>query len=382
MTRAKLLYAVILIGLAVFYVLYIDSLALVLLLCAILIPVLLCISLIWVHLSATSRLLCGTSTCSEDDSVAVTVMLENHSPLFFPRAEAELCISHAFGKHPEVLHLKFPVQGNNTTRLTFYLHTTSCGSVEIRLKRLWIYDMFRLFRTKVRSDHDVMMLLVLPNPIYLPVTTSAPPVDMPDSERFADRPGDDPSEIFGIREYQPGDAVSRMHWKLSSRSDVLLVKEFSLPIEKRLLVYVEYVPGRLLTDAKAMLRLVYSLCYRVLEENLLCELAWYEGTQVVTYSLDSEKTLSSAFRKLYDALFSTKSAPDTVREAFVGRMFSSATFLSNRPDTELLPVLEQHLLANQKNLLLVTAENVSLCADHTEIHMIHPDEMRLKELVI
>ena len=131
-----------------------------------------------------------------------------------------------------------------------------------------------------------------------------------------------------------------------------------------------------------MLRLVYSLCYRVLEENLLCELAWYEGTQVVTYSLDSEKTLSSAFRKLYDALFSTKSAPDTVREAFVGRMFSSATFLSNRPDTELLPVLEQHLLANQKNLLLVTAENVSLCADHTEIHMIHPDEMRLKELVI
>ena len=43
------------------------------------------------------------------------------------------------------------------------------------------------------------------------------------------RKGNDPSEIFDLREYVPGDDVRSIHWKLSGKLDNLVVKEASDP---------------------------------------------------------------------------------------------------------------------------------------------------------
>lgn len=381
MLRAKLLYAVVLFGLAAFYVLYIDSMALLMLLCALIVPVFLRLGLVWMHFASECRLSCGASTCTEGDSVPVTVTLESRCPLFFPRAEAEVRIAHAFGKAPEVLRLKFPAQANNSTRLTFYIHAECCGSAEVSLHRMRVYDMFRLFKTSVRADHKASELLVLPKPVFLPLMESAAPIDQPESERFADKPGDDPSEIFGIREYVPGDPVSRMHWKLSSRTGTLMMKEFSLPIEKNLLLFVDYAPESDVLDVQALLTLFYSLAYRV-TGSFLCELAWYDGSEVVICLPKDEKSLNEAFRKLYDALYQMKADPDAVQGAFSGRAFSSATVISNRTGTALLHELEQHITANQKNFLLVTAKKPTLQSDEAAIHIVHPDKLTMGELVI
>ena len=54
-----------------------------------------------------------------------------------------------------------------------------------------------------------------------------------DSDRFSTyKKGDDPSEIFDIREYADGDKIQRIHWKLSSKTGDLMVKEGSLPLMK------------------------------------------------------------------------------------------------------------------------------------------------------
>lgn len=381
MLRAKLLYVVILLGLAAFYILYIDSMSLLMLVCALIIPVFLRLGLVWMHFASECRLSCGAESCSEGDSVPVTVTLESRCPLFFPRAEAEVRVAHAFGRSPEVLHLKFPAQARNNTRLTFYIHAKSCGSVEVRLHKMRVYDMFRLFRTNVSSDHRSSELLVLPKPVFLSLSESAPPIDQPESDRFADRPGDDPSEIFGIREYVPGDPVSRMHWKLSSRVGTLMLKEFSLPIEKDLLLFVDYAPGSTVLDAQALLTLFYSLAYRV-TGRYLCELAWYDGHEVVSCLPRDEEGLNEAFRKLYDTLYRMKADPDALQGAFSGRAFSSATIISNRPASALLRALEQHITANQKNLLLVTADKTPMQSDEAAIHFVRPDAVTIEELVI
>lgn len=43
------------------------------------------------------------------------------------------------------------------------------------------------------------------------------------------RKGADPSEIFDVREYAPGDDVRSIHWKLSSKTDTLILRESSEP---------------------------------------------------------------------------------------------------------------------------------------------------------
>ena len=51
-----------------------------------------------------------------------------------------------------------------------------------------------------------------------------------DSDIYDDlRPGYDPSELFDVREFQNGDRLQSVHWKLSARTDELMVKENSLP---------------------------------------------------------------------------------------------------------------------------------------------------------
>ena len=47
-----------------------------------------------------------------------------------------------------------------------------------------------------------------------------------EAESYDDfQPGTDVSQIFDVREYRPGDRLQRIHWKLSAKSDGLLVRE-------------------------------------------------------------------------------------------------------------------------------------------------------------
>lgn len=55
----------------------------------------------------------------------------------------------------------------------------------------------------------------------------------------ADKAGFDPSETFGIREYVPGDPVKQIHWKLSQKSDKLMLRELGLPVSANTLVVFE-----------------------------------------------------------------------------------------------------------------------------------------------
>ena len=50
-------------------------------------------------------------------------------------------------------------------------------------------------------------------------------------------PGNDFSEIYSLRGYEPGDDVKRIHWKLTEKTDEVLVREGSRPQEDEVLLY-------------------------------------------------------------------------------------------------------------------------------------------------
>lgn len=53
--------------------------------------------------------------------------------------------------------------------------------------------------------------------------------------------GDDSSQVFEVRNYVLGDDVRRIHWRLSSKQDNLVVKEFSKPIAQSSTIILETV---------------------------------------------------------------------------------------------------------------------------------------------
>ena len=372
----KLIYLILLIGLAVFCVLYIDSLAIVLFLCALAFPVILKFSLLWVKFTAKASLSCQKSSCTVQESVPVSVMIENRCPLFFPKVYASVSVCHAFSDIPETVRLKFPLHGNNTTKLTFYVKPDCCGAVTVRIDNLKILDALHLFHTKMKRTDSELELLVLPEKLEILLSETAEAVYSPESNHYANKAGDDPSEIFNIREYHAGDAVSRIHWKLSSKSDILFIKEFGYPIEKHVLLLAEYLSDTnidslsYMQEAQAFLTLIYSVALRLTETEIHTVLAWHDGDKLVSHVLKSKEQIPALFRELYLSLTHMAMDAQDLHEILAGQQYSSVTLITNDTRAELLPVLERQTEAVQKNLAILTEKELSFTSDSVSVRTI------------
>ena len=120
---------------------------------------------------------------------------------------------------------------------------------ELRCKMISvkIYDMLRLFRFKLpakKLNHINCEAIILPKQIDLENTVSDYSDIGLESENYsAVKAGDDPSEIFSIRDYSDGDRMSRVHWKLTAKEDRLMVKDYSLPLADSFFIAADtYIP--------------------------------------------------------------------------------------------------------------------------------------------
>ena len=100
--------------------------------------------------------------------------------------------------------------------------------------------------------------------------------DLAESESFDNdvyspyKKGADRSEVFQIREYEEGDNITQIHWKLSSKTDKLVVKDASLPLDKRLAVVVDKscVNPVTLEQSDALAELAVSIGLSLVEDEL------------------------------------------------------------------------------------------------------------------
>ncbi|MBR0485834.1 MAG: DUF58 domain-containing protein [Oscillospiraceae bacterium] len=382
MILVKCIYLMLIIGLLIFSVLYIDSLAVVLLLCALILPVILKFCLLWLKCSSHASLNCSTAVCTVNHSVPVSVVIDNRCPLFFPKAYATVSVCHAFSTAPERIQLRFPLHGRNSTKLTFSIRPDCCGAVRIKIEKIRVPDCLRLSSIRMKKNNSELELLVLPELLHLAMQNTAEAVYAPESHRYADKPGDDSSEIFGIREYHSGDAVSRIHWKLSSKSeDKLFIKEFGYPIEKQVLLLAEYLPDTesdalvQMHRAQAFLTLIYSLAVYLTKSEDKAFLAWHDGTHLIYRSLQSEQELPDIFKELYRTLDRMTLEAQDLRDIFSGQQYSSVTLVTNDVNAEMLPVLEQQAEAKRKNLAVMTSETLVFQSDTVSVRRILPDAL-------
>lgn len=97
-----------------------------------------------------------------------------------------------------------------------------------------------------------------------------------DSDRYDQvQKGDDPSEVFDVRVYRPGDAPQRIHWKLSAKEEELYVKEYSLPVGAAVVCLVENAGGRKkLSQIDEVIEAVLSFSQELLSQKCMHYIAW------------------------------------------------------------------------------------------------------------
>ena len=100
---------------------------------------------------------------------------------------------------------------------------------------------------------------------------------MPDSDIYStEKPGNDPGEIFAIREYIPGDAIRQIHWKLSEKCDKTMIREFGLQVVNDMLVLLETTDADSQAETDAITEVFASLCQTMANTGILYQAGWRE----------------------------------------------------------------------------------------------------------
>ena len=104
-----------------------------------------------------------------------------------------------------------------------------CGELCVRCNSIESCDLLNLFRVRMEAFREVRTM-IYPRRINLNAELSRDAIGSPKNDGLLqNRKGNDPSEIFDLRDYAPGDDVRSIHWKLSGKLDKLVVKEASDP---------------------------------------------------------------------------------------------------------------------------------------------------------
>ena len=166
------------------------------------------------------------------------------------------------------------------------LPTDCCGFLVPEFRKGRVYDVLGLFRLPMR-------LPKLPPMAILP--SERPPVPMPQLDQFLQqqlkpKPGGGYSEQHDHRAYRPGDPVKDIHWKLSLKSDELVVREPLEPVHQQVVLAVRTPRG---AESRAVnLGNFRYLSHWLLDHDVPHHAVWMEGKRVQLREIrSSEDTL-------------------------------------------------------------------------------------------
>lgn len=288
MTIGTLFFAILfLLGLFV-SILYLGYGAVAIMGLLILFPVFMWVFLVFVRTRVTVAV-DSKNPVAEKDAVdrpgraVITLSVENRCR-FLPvtKGIARVRYENAFSGEKGKLKIRFSVDAGKKRDRRIPVVMYHCGNVAITVEKVRLYDYLSIFAWTVGKNFETQNVLVMPplKEMYLGrdrwynETTE-------DSDRFSlYKMGDDPSEIFNIREFVDGDKIHRIHWKLSGKVGSLMVKEGSLPLTKAVHIFIDLcVPGpteERQVNADLLVQGIYSISMFMTEHGIPQNYIWYD----------------------------------------------------------------------------------------------------------
>ena len=206
-----------------------------------------------------------------------------------PCLRLTLRVSNVLGGEAETESLLFSVFGGEMSASQL-CRSSCCGKVVCAVRSARALDFLRLFSLPVRSGEPASVF-VLPSRAPAPALVSELSLLPGFGElTLPSQPGDDFSEPFDVREYREGDALSRIHWKLTQKERTLMVREGGRSASRSLRFLIEY--GADLRDTDCVLETFSRLAFLLAEHGVPAEVCWEGGGVLHTASFRGEEEAS------------------------------------------------------------------------------------------
>lgn len=190
------------------------------------------IGVVWTARTLTVTSLLSDSTVPRGSDVQLEVVVKHHG--WIPIAPLAV---HLFAgpDRPEQT-VKLTGRPGAAMKLTVSFHAAHVGVTHPGVNMVEIRDLLNLFTIVRKPRTQGGELVVLPLPFDVgELTYSAGDAD---AESVA-RASEDITSPADVRAYQPGDAMKKIHWKLSARKQELLVRRYEAPVMPDALVLLD-----------------------------------------------------------------------------------------------------------------------------------------------
>lgn len=165
------------------------------------------------------------------------ISISNESLFPITLGEAYLYIPDKECVRSSVKRVYFSMPPSSSTKVTNKVAFPFRGTFPIGIETIYVYDFFRTvkFRIDVTEKKDVF---VYPQRIR---SSSVKSIVSSDSSGAVSRSPFSPekTEVDDVREYRAGDTLKSIHWKLSSKSENFIVREYSQGTVKSNLIFVD-----------------------------------------------------------------------------------------------------------------------------------------------
>lgn len=172
---------------------------------------------------------------TKDMTFIIKVKLENRCILPLVSCRIRLRTGNVFVGQTVENDLIVPVRPHGTVVVEYPLRSAYVGRVEVLAEKLILEDLLCL--------HSVTSAVSVSQSVYVvPQGNTDEEFSLNAYERGMNEveesklKGSDFSDVSQVREYVPGDAMKNIHWKLSAKKDILMVKERLQMSSRKLLV--------------------------------------------------------------------------------------------------------------------------------------------------
>jgi len=166
-----------------------------------------------------------TTEAEKMSEVAFSLVISNESPVPFPFIEAEITTPSGAGTRSESQKtmLSLIPFGNYTieNKAVFKYR----GLYDMGVSDVYVYDFFRFFCLRIELNM-FRQIFIYPRRLIMP-TSNGNEATVENTESIVRRTGNDNTETSDIRNYINGDSLRSIHWKLSGKTQDLMVRQYS-----------------------------------------------------------------------------------------------------------------------------------------------------------
>lgn len=261
-------------------------------------PVLDLVGLFVVHKYATVKIKAPEKSVNRFSIGYLKIILNNPSIFISYDVNVKLDVENTFYKDKRGAILSLPLAARGTFEKHIPVKYSMNGNYKYTIETFTIRDILGFISLKKNADTstEVQVYPDIEGEVEVDMTDISR--GMTESEETVKR-GHDFSDVSDVREYIPGDRLNSIHWKLTAKKDILMVKDRVSMSDQQMVILIELGGSDEVVDE--VLSLSYALVKGLARKQTFVRLMWwseggyaFEERQIMNYD-----DLKNAFADIY-----------------------------------------------------------------------------------